>query len=143
VPSPSPLPLYPPSLLATFPNTPTHLLLSTHPPPNKKMTIHSLYIFSRACRCIYYQNWTLHTSSHSDPLASPTNQSTQQTTTTTTTTTKETESKSEDTLHWTEQAKLVYGVVLSLKNMGKKLATRNGYGKYRSSGGRSVLKQGQ
>ncbi|KIM40086.1 hypothetical protein M413DRAFT_73263 [Hebeloma cylindrosporum] len=110
------------------------------------MTIHSLYIYDRHCTCIYYQDW--HRTKPVSPVpattidgnASPSAFSSPRNTLSSTTgivvamnegTIKLPASPQPQTtisstgLPFDEEAKLVYGVVISLRNMIKKLSGRN------------------
>ncbi|KAI8818120.1 Sybindin-like protein [Fimicolochytrium jonesii] len=96
------------------------------------MTIYNLYIFDRHCRCVFFAPWTKTPvsqnppSSQSQPSVTP----------------SETKPQSmKDTLGATgmsleEEAKLVYGVVFSLKNLVNRLSAKagsEGFLSYRTS----------
>ncbi|KAG4103570.1 putative trafficking protein particle complex subunit [Neocallimastix lanati (nom. inval.)] len=61
--------------------------------------IYNFYLFNRHCKCIYYANWQ----NDDDGSLSTKND-----------------------MKWEEEAKLVYGVVYSLRNLCRKLSTING-----------------
>ncbi|KAG4095054.1 Sybindin-like protein [Neocallimastix lanati (nom. inval.)] len=63
--------------------------------------IYNFYLFNRHCKCIYYANWQ----NDNDDISLST--------------------KNND-MKWEEEAKLVYGVVYSLRNLCRKLSTVNG-----------------
>ncbi|ORX40415.1 putative trafficking protein particle complex subunit [Piromyces finnis] len=65
--------------------------------------IYNFYLFNRHCKCIYYANWQNDKEDEDNALSSKGNE-----------------------MKWEEEAKLVYGVVYSLRNLCRKLSTVNG-----------------
>ena len=98
-----------------------------HTFPVIEMAIHSFYVFNRHCECIYYQNFSLAKVSTVDLDKSLPAQPESAATTDGTTSNQQQQQQG-----WEEQAKLVYGVLFSLRNMCTKLATRQPYN-HRSS----------
>ncbi|KAJ3146858.1 Trafficking protein particle complex subunit 1 [Geranomyces michiganensis] len=86
------------------------------------MTIHNLYIFDRHCHCISFTSWTRPAPPKQDGQVDTAQQSMQSTGAT--------------GMSLEEEAKLVYGVVFSLRNLVSKLAAKpgsDGFISYRTS----------
>ncbi|KAL1923277.1 uncharacterized protein VTP21DRAFT_8257 [Calcarisporiella thermophila] len=111
------------------------------------MTIYNLYIFDRHCQCIYHHAWS-HSKQHVDPKSSVSvtaatsqHQRTVSSSGSSRVGTDTLESQVESSgiggsMSIEEQAKLVYGVVFSLRNLVKKLSPdqgNDGFISYRTS----------
>ncbi|KAI8577736.1 hypothetical protein K450DRAFT_177383 [Umbelopsis ramanniana AG] len=99
------------------------------------MTIHNLYIFDRHCECIYFQKW-----SHQRPSSMASVNATSTTTSSKTggllnsTSRMQSAAIPGNNMSLEEEAKLVYGVVLSLRNFVRKLSGRqDGFISYKTS----------
>ncbi|KAK6521611.1 TRAPP subunit bet5 [Arthrobotrys conoides] len=81
------------------------------------MVVYSFFIFDRHCECIYIRQWLNTASSAAQPLSRPVTASSAATVATSVAEKPTSGSR----LSIAEQAKLVFGVIFSLRNMVKKL----------------------
>ncbi|KAF3925926.1 hypothetical protein ABW20_dc0105765 [Dactylellina cionopaga] len=81
------------------------------------MVVFSFFIFDRHCECIYLRQWLDAVAAASQPLSRPVTASSA----TTVATSVAEKPTSNNRLSMAEQAKLVFGVIFSLRNMVKKL----------------------
>ncbi|KAK6362089.1 TRAPP subunit bet5 [Orbilia blumenaviensis] len=81
------------------------------------MVVYSFFIFDRHCECIYIRQWLNATSSATQPLSRPVTASSAATVATSVVEKQAPGNR----LSMAEQAKLVFGVIFSLRNMVKKL----------------------
>lgn len=91
------------------------------------MAIYTLYIFDRHCQCLFFHNWQNNTSSLSDPSALQQLSEEQRRiapTDLTAASTPASPQKKSNTISWQEEAKLVYGVVISFRSIARKLGLK-------------------